>query len=308
MKSIRGNHHRFAEIIRPSLRNGFNGFLRALLGDRACLPPSPAEDFFRQLDASVGASGPHDFAVRKSAARPRTECARRFHVHRIPSPTFVTIASRPSFGDETLLIYRCFYLFAKRNIFGKGDGQPRDKIDVDLPVGQITQPALRHAHSMRSGICARAFSVPIESERRLYFFVGRAFLTRTGIHFAGKRSILSKLTGLVAITVAGTNRSIAKWEDGLNATKGNHGSRRLGRHRSVGNRTDRAGAADAATPTARAYGRYQEAFGRRLSARNRQLAFGPGQVPIVSRPRPGDDLPGIWSRRRTRLKRFAKAV
>src|SRR5947207_10824474 len=24
-------------------RNGFNGFLRALLGDRACLPPSPAD-------------------------------------------------------------------------------------------------------------------------------------------------------------------------------------------------------------------------------------------------------------------------
>src|SRR6266403_364285 len=53
-----------------SLRNGFNGFLRALLGDRACLPPSPAEDFFRQLDASVGASGPHDFTVRVSAPRP----------------------------------------------------------------------------------------------------------------------------------------------------------------------------------------------------------------------------------------------
>ena len=28
---------------RHSPRNGFNGFLRALLGDRALLPPSPAE-------------------------------------------------------------------------------------------------------------------------------------------------------------------------------------------------------------------------------------------------------------------------
>jgi hypothetical protein len=56
------------------------------------------------LDASVGASGPHDFAVRKSAVRPRTECAHRFRVHRIPSPTFVTIASRPSFGDETEIL------------------------------------------------------------------------------------------------------------------------------------------------------------------------------------------------------------
>jgi hypothetical protein len=31
------------EVTRPSLRNGFNGFLRALPGDRACLPPSPAD-------------------------------------------------------------------------------------------------------------------------------------------------------------------------------------------------------------------------------------------------------------------------
>ena len=54
-------------------RNGFNGFLRALPGDRALLPPSPADTSclspvgptrLRKLDASVGASGPHDFAVR----------------------------------------------------------------------------------------------------------------------------------------------------------------------------------------------------------------------------------------------------
>jgi hypothetical protein len=40
-------HHRFAEITRPSLRNGFNGFLRDLpgdrTGDRAFLSPSSAE-------------------------------------------------------------------------------------------------------------------------------------------------------------------------------------------------------------------------------------------------------------------------
>jgi len=91
VKSIRVNHHRFAGAIRPSLRNGFNGLLRALLGDRAFLPPSPAEDFFRQLDASVGASGPHDFAVRES-------CVRLAQLTRPPHPTatFVTIATRPS--------------------------------------------------------------------------------------------------------------------------------------------------------------------------------------------------------------------
>src|SRR5581483_8992752 len=42
VKSIRASHHRFTGTIRPSLRNGFNGFLRARPGDRAFLPPSPA--------------------------------------------------------------------------------------------------------------------------------------------------------------------------------------------------------------------------------------------------------------------------
>ena len=41
MKNTRVSHHRYAEAIRPSLRNGFNGLLRALPGDRAFLPPSP---------------------------------------------------------------------------------------------------------------------------------------------------------------------------------------------------------------------------------------------------------------------------
>src|SRR5882724_5359739 len=61
------------------------GLYRALPGDRACLPPSPAKVAFRRLDASVGASGPHDFAVRASAARLATP-SRPPH----PAPTFVT--------------------------------------------------------------------------------------------------------------------------------------------------------------------------------------------------------------------------
>ncbi len=44
-KAHERSHHRFAGFIRPSLRNGFNGLLRDLLGDRALLPPSPAGDF-----------------------------------------------------------------------------------------------------------------------------------------------------------------------------------------------------------------------------------------------------------------------
>ena len=43
VESIRVSHHRFAETFRHSLRDGFNGFLRALSGDRAFLSPSPAD-------------------------------------------------------------------------------------------------------------------------------------------------------------------------------------------------------------------------------------------------------------------------
>src|ERR1019366_4658056 len=46
------------------------GLFRALPGDRAFLPPSLRETFAsRELDASVGAPGPHGFAVRLSHAR-----------------------------------------------------------------------------------------------------------------------------------------------------------------------------------------------------------------------------------------------
>jgi hypothetical protein len=51
-----------------------------------------------KLDASVEASGPHDFAVRKYTVRPCKDCTRCCCVHRIPYPTSVTIAIRPSSG------------------------------------------------------------------------------------------------------------------------------------------------------------------------------------------------------------------
>src|ERR1700760_2644126 len=73
----------------------FYGLLRALPGDRALLPPSPPRRLPRELDASVGASEPHDFAVRVGAVRQE-----RLRVHRIPRPTFVTMANAPLMGTE----------------------------------------------------------------------------------------------------------------------------------------------------------------------------------------------------------------
>jgi hypothetical protein len=94
-KSAQKNAHEHtgsAEAIRHSPRNGFTAYfvlspatgLSCHRRLRSCL---------RKLDASVGASGPHDFAVRVSAIRQR-----RRRVHRLPLRTSVTIAKRPSLG------------------------------------------------------------------------------------------------------------------------------------------------------------------------------------------------------------------
>ena len=69
-------------ITRHSRTQWFYGLFRALPGDRALLSPSPAEDASRQLDASVEASGPHDFAVRNKAR----SSVSAIRVHRIPRP------------------------------------------------------------------------------------------------------------------------------------------------------------------------------------------------------------------------------
>jgi hypothetical protein len=71
-------HSEFAEITRHPHAMVY-GLYRTLPGDRAVLPPSPAEVACHRLDASVEASGPHVFAVRINAVR-----YRHLHVHRIP--------------------------------------------------------------------------------------------------------------------------------------------------------------------------------------------------------------------------------
>jgi hypothetical protein len=55
---------------RPSLRGGLR-LIRALLGEPFRLPPSSARcaSIVANLAPDIGAPGPHDFAVRKSAAR-----------------------------------------------------------------------------------------------------------------------------------------------------------------------------------------------------------------------------------------------
>src|SRR3984957_17654658 len=77
---------------RPSLRNGFNGLFRALPGDRACLPPSSPRSLL--LENLTPASGRQDHTTSPSARNVIRLLTCR--VHRIPCPTSVTIAKRPS--------------------------------------------------------------------------------------------------------------------------------------------------------------------------------------------------------------------
>ena len=61
-------HTGSAEAIRPSLRNGFTAY-SALSSVTGLSCHRRRRDTSRQLDASVGASGPHGFAVRVACVR-----------------------------------------------------------------------------------------------------------------------------------------------------------------------------------------------------------------------------------------------
>jgi hypothetical protein len=75
VESTRVSHHGHAGNIRHSPRNGFTAyFALSPVTGLSCHRHRRDAKHHRQLDASVGASGPHDFAVRKvalsSAAQP----------------------------------------------------------------------------------------------------------------------------------------------------------------------------------------------------------------------------------------------
>src|SRR5665213_495385 len=82
----KGSKHTVVTTVAPGspgipARNGFNGFLRALPGDRLDCHRHPRDaKHHRELDASAGASRPHDFAVRKVDALVSSTA----RVHRIP--------------------------------------------------------------------------------------------------------------------------------------------------------------------------------------------------------------------------------
>jgi hypothetical protein len=93
---------------------GFNGFLRALLGDRALLSPSPAR--CASIVANLtSASRCQDHTTSPSEIA-RSSAAQNL-VHRIPRPTSVTIAIRPSCGRETGRLVKMICPSAQGEIF-----------------------------------------------------------------------------------------------------------------------------------------------------------------------------------------------
>jgi hypothetical protein len=91
--NTRVSHHGRAGSPGIPAREWFYGFLRALPGDRACLSPSPAQRV-SVVAVLTPASGRQDHTTSPSASRAIRQ--RRQSVHRIPRPTSVTIAKRPS--------------------------------------------------------------------------------------------------------------------------------------------------------------------------------------------------------------------
>ena len=74
-RKLRTRAYRAAEAIRHSLRNGFTAYNVLSPVSRSSLATVVPEKLISpELDASVGASGPHDFAVRISIIRPRALC------------------------------------------------------------------------------------------------------------------------------------------------------------------------------------------------------------------------------------------
>jgi hypothetical protein len=141
VESTRVRNHGHTGSTRHSLRNGFNGFLRALLGDEFLLSPSSADMACRTRSGRLRlrrlsiSNGCQDHTTSPSAkasfvcthvnrsqtfVRPAiTSARRRCRVHRIPFPTSVTIASRPSLRERDDEGYEVIWSKRKREYFCK---------------------------------------------------------------------------------------------------------------------------------------------------------------------------------------------
>jgi hypothetical protein len=126
-------HTGSAEAVRPSLRNGFNGFLRTLPGDRAFLSPSPLRSLLlknltpasRRQDHTTSPSARKRFRLERSSRPPH------------PVPTFVTMANAPLSGQDSDG-YKVIWVFGKPEYFYKrGWTEVVEKLEVICPSGRF---------------------------------------------------------------------------------------------------------------------------------------------------------------------------
>src|SRR5689334_22559034 len=112
-ESTQASHHRHAETVRHSLRDGVTAYTCSPRCAGLVSHRRPGEQSPPKLDLSVGRSGPHDFAVRAIAARPRHP-----RVHRILFERPRRLAKRPS---SRIRMRRDNHTFRKngRKIFGE---------------------------------------------------------------------------------------------------------------------------------------------------------------------------------------------
>jgi hypothetical protein len=94
--------------------------LRALPGVPGFVATVALRNVFARLDPSVGESGPHAFAVRDDVFVRAHARAAHHHVHRIPFPTSVTIASRPSRGIRMRGVKHIFLKNGRRIFLSAG--------------------------------------------------------------------------------------------------------------------------------------------------------------------------------------------
>jgi hypothetical protein len=163
--------------------NGFNGFLRALPGEPGFLATiiGAMRQHQRRLDASVGASGPHDFAVRNV----RIRRARR-HVHRIPRPTFGDDGQRPSVSEPRTregVPVICPTPQAKVPATDWHDGQ------IGLDSGRVRSQATGQRRSDR---VRASFSASLISRRAAWPRLRRDRPARR--HLAARMPVVSSLT------------------------------------------------------------------------------------------------------------------
>ncbi len=108
-------HTGSAEAVRHPLRSGFTAYFALSLGTGLSCPHREADRSI-SLSASVGAPGPHDFAVRK----PHRSSCDAARVHRTPVQRFETTRNAPH-ADRSARRISLIFVSGKEKYFSRDD-------------------------------------------------------------------------------------------------------------------------------------------------------------------------------------------